>query len=243
MSEAAERNREIEKATGERARARQHVTAERNTARQYEERAKRLREEADELDLRAKEIDERVTKGLDELDALPAMPDPIDITPIRAKLEDAEGHNEKVRLRKECLALMEQFEAKQAEHDTLTEAIESRRALRARVIGNAKMPVEGLGFGEGEVLFNELPLDQASGAQQLRVALGIAMAQEPQLRVIRITNGSLLDESSMKIVREMASDRGYQVWIERVDTSGSVGVYLEEGVVRAADREQAEALI
>ena len=63
-----------------------------------------------------------------------------------------------------------------------------------------------------------------------------AMAGNPKLRIIRITDGSLLDAKNLEIVREMAGSRDFQVWIERVDESGKVGIYLEDGAVVADNR-------
>ena len=37
----------------------------------------------------------------------------------------------------------------------------------------------------------------------------------------------------MAILREMAEDRDYQVWIEMVDTTGKVGIVIEAGKVKA----------
>ena len=42
------------------------------------------------------------------------------------------------------------------------------------------MPVEGLSFSDdGSVTFNDLPLDQASHAEQIRVSMAMAMALIP----------------------------------------------------------------
>jgi hypothetical protein len=51
--------------------------------------------------------------------------------------------------------------------------------------------------------------------------------------VIRIKDGSLLDEDGIRMIAEMANDRDYQVWIERVDSTGKIGVVMEDGEVVA----------
>ena len=91
------------------------------------------------------------------------------------------------------------------------------------------MPVPALSLTQDGVLLEGLPLEQASDARaQLRLSCSIAMAQNAKLRVIRVRNGSLLDEDSMAILREMAEDRDWsQVWIEMVDTTGKVGIVIE----------------
>jgi hypothetical protein len=33
----------------------------------------------------------------------------------------------------------------------------------------------------------------------------------------------------------MAQERGYQVWLEEVDESGQIGIYIEDGTIAAVD--------
>lgn len=79
-----------------------------------------------------------------------------------------------------------------------------------------------------------MPFDQASSAEQLRTSVAIAMAANPKLRVIRVQDGSLLDEEAMRILAEMAQAADYQVWIERVGVSGGVAIVIEDGTVKGA---------
>ena len=60
----------------------------------------------------------------------------------------------------------------------------------------------------------------------------MAMAMNPTLRIIRVRDGSLLDEDAMKLLAEMAAKNDSQIWIERVDSSGRVGVVLEDGRIK-----------
>jgi hypothetical protein len=46
---------------------------------------------------------------------------------------------------------------------------------------------------------------------------------------------------SMKLLAKMAAAEDYQIWIERVDTSGKVGVVMEDGAVKDAVKEKATA--
>jgi hypothetical protein len=63
------------------------------------------------------------------------------------------------------------------------------------------------------------------------------MATNPQLRVMRIKDGSLLDSSSLDVIAAMAKDNDFQIWLEEVSTTGKVGVYLEDGEVAAVNDE------
>ena len=83
--------------------------------------------------------------------------------------------------------------------------------------------------------FGGLPLDQASDEEQLRVGCSIAAAGNPTLRVIRIREGSLIDDQHLAGLREWAEGTDYQVWIERVDSSGTVGFVIEDGALKGAE--------
>ena len=77
--------------------------------------------------------------------------------------------------------------------------------------------------------FNALPEQEA--AERLRTSTAIAMAKNPKVRVILIRDGSLLDSDNMAVITDLANAHDFQVWIERVDESGEVGVVIEDGQV------------
>ena len=106
------------------------------------------------------------------------------------------------------------------------------------MLAKASFPLPGLGFGINGVTYNGLPLEQASAAEQLRVSMSMAIASNPKLRVIRITDGSLLDSNSMAVIEEMCKAEDFQVWIEQVEETGKVGIFIEEGRVAAIDGEK-----
>ena len=94
------------------------------------------------------------------------------------------------------------------------------------------MPVEGLGFDDSGVTFNGVPFTQSSAAEQLRVSVAMAMALNPDIRVIRITDGSLLDSTSMAIIEELAREHDFQAWVEVIAEPGEgVGFEIHDGEV------------
>lgn len=54
-------------------------------------------------------------------------------------------------------------------------------------------------------------------SEQLRVAVEMAMARNPRLRVLRIREASVMDEDSVALLRELARERGWQLWLERIE--------------------------
>lgn len=174
----------------------------------------------------------------------------IDPAPLREKLKTAEDANKGVRAaeseyRREVEALNVRkthrgalelaLKDRRSVADDLTAKIEAIDEEKQKLIADAKFPCDGLGFGDGVVTYAGLPLAQASSAEQLRVSMAMAMALNPKLRVIRITDGSLLDSTSMKLIEEMAHNDDFQVWCEIVDESGKVGVVIEDGQVVAVN--------
>jgi hypothetical protein len=130
-----------------------------------------------------------------------------------------------------------QAASKEKQSEDLTAAMEARSKTKQDAIAAAQMPIPDLGFGDGVVLYKGVPFDQASSAEQLKVSTSIAMAMNPKLRVIRITDGSLLDEDSMEMLRQMAEEHDFQIFLEIVDSSGKVGIFIEDGEVKADNQE------
>ncbi len=154
---------------------------------------------------------------------------------IAAALDAAHGINAQVeaKLRRETI----EAEARALEEraTALTAAMEERSARKTEAVANAPMPVPGLSFGDGEVLFDGLPLDQASQAEKIRVSVAIAMAANPKLRVLCIRDGSLLDRESLRLLSEMIESQDYQCWLEVTDDEGKTGVVIEDGAIRSPE--------
>lgn len=170
-----------------------------------------------------------------KLDAAEALPEAIDVSALQKEIEAAQVINRGVETRARRRALEAEAEAFEAQAKALTDAMDARNKEKADAIGAADMPVAGLSFGDGHVLLNGVPFEQASKAEQTVVGMRIAMAANPRLRVIRIEDGSLLDSDTMKIIADLAEKHDYQVWIERVDSTGTTGFVIEDGRVKGQE--------
>jgi hypothetical protein len=133
----------------------------------------------------------------------------------------------------------------------LDEAVRERKITIARTLGEAKFPVPGLSFetieeGSGGrdrknpkkiVTYNGVALSEASSAEQIRVSTAIGMAGKPDLRFLLIREASLLDDEGMAILEQMAHEHEFQILAEVVDTSGKVGIYMEDGEIKNVNPE------
>ncbi|MFK5600211.1 AAA family ATPase [Methylobacterium sp. HMF5984] len=232
MEQAGEHNTDLERRKGRRAQAEQAISAFVQTAVEYRTKAISLRREADELDARAEQEDASAREIRERLTAATALPEPIDTAALRARIADAGRVNALVARREQRAAIETKAAEAEATSAALTKAMDERTAAKREAIAKADLPVPGIGFGDDEILLDGVPFDQASSAEQLRTSVAIAMAANPKLRVIRVQDGSLLDEEAMRILAEMAQASDYQVWIEVVQSGRSAAIVIEDGAVR-----------
>ncbi|HII95337.1 MAG TPA: AAA family ATPase, partial [Candidatus Methanofastidiosum sp.] len=155
----------------------------------------------------------------------------IDTEAIQAKISNAESLNNEIRNAESYYLKKQAVEKLEADYKSKTGQLEKIQKAKQALILDVKMPIDGLGFDESGVTYSSIPFGQLSSAEQLKVSLSIAMAMNPRLRVIRITDGSLLDSSNMEIIKNMANENDFQVWIESVNESGEVGIYIEDGQI------------
>lgn len=163
--------------------------------------------------------------------AVDCLVDP-DLSKIDDKLNDLIEENKLAVQRRQYEGVRGKKELSEVTAKSLTEEIEQCDKEKEKLLSSAKLPIPGLGFSDGDVVFNGILFDQLSDAEKLKVSLSMAMAANPSMRVIRITNGSLLDENNLAIVRQMAVENDYQVWIECVGNREDATVIIEDGKVK-----------
>lgn len=190
-------------------------------------RLKELRAEVCVLKRQVDEDADALTKAQDAVEEMVEVPD---IEALRAELGEVDAVNTMVRLkrdRKVRAAGLAAAEDEVEQHDrALTEIEDAKR----QALAGASMLVDNLSLGGEGILYGEVPFAQASDSEKLRVSTAIGMGLNPQLKVMRITDGSLLDDDSMAELSEMARERGYDIWCERVGDE-EVGFVIEEGMV------------
>lgn len=215
MSDAVAALREAEASVSERQKA--HQNLERITSRIEDLRAQ----------LAEAEREHGVWKGA--VDNAPDLPD-TDV--LSARLETLEEENQRIRANNAERQRAAERDKLRETYSGLTEAIEALDGRKRDALAGASFPVAGLGFDETGVTYQGVPFSQASSAEQIRVSLGMAMAANPDLRVIRIMDGSLLDDDAMTAIREQVAERDFQLWIERVGDADQGAVIIEDGEIR-----------
>lgn len=224
------------RASTQRENAKRDANIRRAEAKQrYDEELARIDSDEKQGLAEADQLDERANNLKTRLAAAPPLEDPIDIDQLQSKLNQARVTNNNVRAKLDKKAKLARLAELQAQAAELTNKMDARTKQKQDAIAAVEMPVKGLGFGDGEVLFDGLPLEQASDAERVRISCAIAMSGNPKLRVCRIREGAFVDDAGMKIIAEMAADKGFQVWVETINPGSRPAIVIEDGHVKAAD--------
>lgn len=217
LSAAHQHNNTVEKREAGREEARNGVEARRDEADRLMAQARRLNEEADALQ-----------KKLDEAEALPAK---IDTAALESGMASAERLNNLVRQAATVREMVSNAEALAKRYQALTEAIAEIDRDKEAKVAEAKLPVPGLTFGDEEIMLDGLPFADASTARKIRVATSLLMALKPQLRVLLVREGSLLDKEARAALEEAAKANDFVVLMETVGEIDGAGVVIEDGEV------------
>jgi energy-coupling factor transporter ATP-binding protein EcfA2 len=187
----------------------------------------------------AKDVKAIQDKGTTIKAKVEALVDP-DFSVLDTRLEELEVQNAEIREAKRREEIRKEFDTEFEKYRTMTTEIEALDKKKTDVLAAAKFPVEGLGFNADGITFNALPFDHASDGEKLTVSVAIGMALNPDLRVLWFNHGEMLDRAHWGIIEKLAGDEDYQVWAEKLDESGTVGVYIEDGEISAINGENQE---
>jgi len=148
--------------------------------------------------------------------AIEQLVDP-DFSGIDARIAAADETNRIANLVKQHAEALANHSASSEYSQHLSDCLTNLKVYKTELIQAAGLPVPGLGFDNGEVTYNGLPLSQASGAEQLEISCAICMAENPQIGILTIDVGwSELDNDSQKVLRQWAEKINAQVWVTKV---------------------------
>ena len=165
--------------------------------------------------------------------------DVTDTEPIQLQIANAEETNRKVRAKLARVEHEKRADELSAKVTHLGRTLASVEMNKANAFSEAEMPVQGLSVDETGVMLDGIPLAQVNHAKKLEVSMAIAMRMNPKLKVLLVdANG--LDSDTLATVAGLAEREGFQVWAEKMDESGEVGVYIEDGTVRAVSGKAVE---
>lgn len=115
----------------------------------------------------------------------------------------------------------------------LNERLDAIKAEKKELLELADYPVDGMIVEGDSVYVNDVPLNDVNTAERIKIATFVAIAQNPQLKMIIIRNGSMLDDDSLKIIQDIADSKGYQIVMEKVSAESESGsIHIIEGKIQ-----------
>ena len=202
---------------------------------------KRSKKEIEEITNKIKDLQDIVTQHTVNIEdsekeianaKVPRVVELQEIVDVKDEIAQIQQQNKYIVYAREYYKEKEEIRDKTKESNELTEKIQGIETEKKKRISEAKYPVKGLSVNTETVLFNGIPFSQNSTSRKIRVSTAIAMALNPKLKEILIRDGSSLDTGSLKEIEELVKGKGYQLWMEVVDESGKVGIFIEDGNIK-----------
>ena len=151
---------------------------------------------------------------------------------VTDRLENIDGINAKVRAQLARTEVAAELDESTDAETSLTDSINAIDKRKADGLAGATFPVNGLGIDATGITFDAIPFRQVNPAQQIIVAFDLFTVDKPDLRIIFIKNGDLLDNTSLAGIEKLAIERGYYVIVERDrDNSGALGWTMVDGAL------------
>lgn len=148
--------------------------------------------------------------------ALAEAPAYVVTSELETQLATVEESNAAIRANNNAREMAAHKQRLREDYDALTADIQALDKRKAEGLANADMPITGLTFDEEGVLYQGVPFSRASGREQLIVSCAMIMATDPEIRVIVIRDGNVLDVEGLEILQAMAEQTDFQIFIELV---------------------------
>jgi len=163
----------------------------------------------------------------------------IPVESLNEKLTESQAINEQVRARDRNRAADRKENKAKNEYDDFTNDINEQIKIKEDGLRENwhKIPDQKLSLIEDGIAYDGTPYSQIAYSEQLRICIKIGMALNSKLKVLRISDWTLLDNKSKEIVRQMAREFDYQIWAEEVDDTGTIGFYIENGEIKAENED------
>ena len=162
-----------------------------------------------------------------QLKNIPKIKSPAEVEKKIATLDET---NEAIRRNTQKKQAMWDYETAIETYRELGDQIKTTDTNKALKMSQAVMPIEGLSILSDGLAYKGIPLEQECDSKKLKICVAIAMAMNPELKVLRI-NGNELDSESLVAIGELVAGTKYDIWIEKVTDENTIGFYIEDGSV------------
>jgi len=174
---------------------------------------------------------------------LSIVSNPLHISPkeergyLESQISNTDELNKKARDKKLFISKKEEYFTARETAKQADISLKENATNRAAVIASANYPLPGLAIDPEnmQLQYEGKSWTDLSTGEQLRVSTAMAMAMNPELRVIFLRNASLLDKDNLAVVTAAAAEQDYQVWIEVVESDEPTALRFVDGAIEGQD--------
>ena len=149
---------------------------------------------------------------------------PADTETLSAEIENAEAMRKHLNEYKRMVAMQEDVDDLAEQSEELTRKIELARELPAKILAEAKLPIEGLTVENGIPLIHGLPISNLSDGELLELCVDISVCKPGQLEIILVDGAERLDKESRDRLYAKCKEKGLQLIATRVTDSDELEV-------------------
>ena len=173
---------------------------------------------------------ERVHRDyLERIDATP--PVGAAIAAVQDRITSAEAVNRSLEPWREWERAHELLKAATKSADELTAKLGATKSEELKLIADSGIPVPGLTFHPEtcEPLLEGFPLELASGGERIRLAVAVALAVDPELRIALVDEANDLDLDALQELDRLAQAHDFQVFACRIGIESPGEIVVEDG--------------
>ena len=156
----------------------------------------------------------------------------VDTTDIDRQISQAQEVNSLIEKKKFRDDQLTKIKSIRTQVDEIESQMESIKEQKQRMLSQAHYPVPGFKIDpDGCLLYQDLPFSQASGMQQIDVAIDMALAINPRLKLALVREGSIIDLDNLKRIHERVESMGGKLIMERTGKGDEMSVVISEGEI------------
>lgn len=182
-----------------------------------------------------KKLIESITSDVDELEKEKDSIIIPESSSLETQIKEININNEYYRNQQERISKQREFESIETAKKDALGKVKLVEIERNKMLSEIKMPIDGLEFMDTGLSYNGLALteDNISTSRIIEIGIRIAVAMNPNLRILQIKDGSLLDKDMMKTIKDICKESDYQLFIEKVSDEKELGFIIDEELSNA----------
>lgn len=175
-------------------------------------------------------------KDLKDAEELLKNSDKHKLEEITENIEKSEEINEKARKYNKKEEITKKYQHQEKVFNDLDTDYRKLLDKREELIKNSNLP-DYIDFDKNAgVLVNNIPFSQLNTAEQIKVSIQLGSILTPELKVLHIKDGSLLDKDTLKEIQKISKAHDYQIIMERVGEEKIDTIIMREGVKVSNDK-------